>query len=239
MKKTLCAILCYNNKKTILKVVKEKKKLKNICDVVFINDGSTDNTNKILDNKKLIVINHKKNLGYGLAVKSAFKYAKNNKYSYLAIFPADNQRYVEDLVSMINSIQNFSYDLVLGSKYKILKKIPLHRKIGNVFFSLFAKIIWNCQLKDVLSGFKIYKINSFYKYLGDLPNDYSFDLVLTQLMNLNNMKFKELDVKCRYNNNTSSMKGVFKFDKKNIFFVGLKMIFDALIFFINHNHTKN
>ena len=117
MKKTLCAILCYNNKKTIPKVIKEKKKLINICDVVFINDGSTDDTNKFLNLKKFNVINHKKNLGYGQAVKTALNYANKNKYKYLAIFPADNQRYVEDLILMIKSMQHSSYDLVLGSKY--------------------------------------------------------------------------------------------------------------------------
>ena len=140
---------------------------------------------------------------------------------------------------MINNMNHFSYDLVLGSKYQILEKIPLHRKIGNVFFSFVAKIFRRCQLKDVLSGFKIYKINSFYKYLHILPNDYSFDLVLSQLISLNKMKFKEIDVKCRYNNNTTSMKGIFKLDKKNILFVGLKMITDTLRFFIKYKNIKN
>ena len=85
MKKFLCAILCYNNIKTISKVLQEKKKLKNTCDFIFINDGSADGTTKFLSSLKLPTINHKKNLGYGQAVKSAFKYAKRNKYKYLGI----------------------------------------------------------------------------------------------------------------------------------------------------------
>lgn len=239
MKKTLCAILTYNNSNTIFKVIQEKKKLKNICDVIFINDGSTDRTAKVLKSHKFILINHKKNLGYGQAVKSAFKYARNHKYKYLAIFPADNQRYVKDLKVMIKNIEKFSFDLVLGSKYQLLKKIPLYRKIGNIFFSSIAKVLWNCKIEDVLSGFKIYKIKLFYKYLDILPNDYSFDIVISQLVSLNKMKFKELNVKCRYNKNTTSMKGIFKFHKKNIIFIGLKMIVDSMLFYLKYKFIRN
>ena len=47
MIKMLCAVLCYNNEKTIRKVIKETYKIKNKFDIIFINDGSTDKTKKI------------------------------------------------------------------------------------------------------------------------------------------------------------------------------------------------
>ena len=238
MKKTLCAILCYNNENTISKVIKEKKLFEGICDIIFINDGSTDNTSNLLKSFKFVTLNHKKNMGYGQAVKSAFKYSRNKKYHYLAILPGDNQRHVRDMIKMIKTAEQFSFDLVIGSKYKILKKIPAHRKIGNIFFSNMAKKIWNCKIIDVLSGFKIYKTKSFYKFLEILPNDYSFDVVLSQLLSFEKMKFKELNVKCRYNKNTSSMMGIFKLDKKNIVFIGLKMITDTLIFYFKYKFVN-
>ena len=51
--------------------------------------------------------------------------------------------------------------MVSGSKYNLLKQIPFHRKIGNIFFSKIAKILWNSKINDVLTGFKIYKIDSY------------------------------------------------------------------------------
>lgn len=239
MKKTLCAILCYNNKNTIAKVMEEEKKLKKICDIVFINDGSTDSTAKILKSFNYNTINHKKNMGYGQAVKSAFKYASNKNYSYLSIFPADNQRYGEDLIKMIKVIEQSYSDLIIGSKYNVLEKIPLHRKMGNIFFSYIARKFWNSKITDVLSGFKIYRTKSFYKYLSILPNDYSFDIVLSQLTSFKKLKLKELNVRCRYNNDTSSMMGIFKFHRKNIFFIGSKMIFDILFFYLRYKFIYN
>jgi len=234
MKKILCAILCFNNEKTLLKVIKNTKKILNKCDLIFINDGSFDKTNEILFSFNLKTITHKNNLGYGQAMKSAFKYSKKKNYKYLAILPADNQRYVDDLISMSKIIELSGLDMVVGSKYKLLKKIPLQRKLGNIFFSIIAKYFWNSNIRDVLSGFKIYRVNSFHKYLNFLPNDYSFDIVLSLIVSLKKMKIHELDVRCRYGKYTSSMKGIFKIHKKNIFFIGLMMIINLITFFLRY-----
>lgn len=228
----LCAVLCYNNENTIHKVIKEINNIKKKFDIIFINDGSTDKTKKILNSTKNKIINHKRNLGYGGAVNSAIRYAKVKKYKYFVIFPGDNQRYIKDLLTMSRIIESSKLDLIIGSKYKILKKIPFHRKIGNIFFSKIAKKFWNSKINDVLSGFKIYRVNAFYKYHKILPNNYSFDIVLSQLISFKKLKFREISVGCRYNIHTTSMKGFFKIHKKNILFIGIMMIIDILTFFI-------
>lgn len=230
MKKFLCAILCYNNEKTLIKVIKNTKKIKRIFDLVYINDGSSDKTKKILSFNNLKTITHKRNLGYGQAVKTAFKYSKKNNYKYLAIFPGDNQRYIDDLMNMKKTIELLNSDIVVGSKYKLLKEIPIQRKIGNIFFSKIAKYIWKSNFSDVLSGFKIYKVNSFYKYLNFLPNDYSFDIILSLLVSLKKMETHELNVKCRYGKYTSSMKGILKIHRKNIFFIAVMMLLNIITF---------
>ena len=230
--KIICAVLCYNSEKTIKDVLNKTKQVKNKFDFLFIDDGSTDNTSKILNSFKIKKIKHKKNKGYGSAVKSAFKYAKTNNYKYLAVFPGDNQRYIKDLIIMSNVIKKNNLDMVSGSKYNLLKKIPLHRKIGNIFFSKIASKIWDSEIKDVLTGFKIYKVSSIFKYLTYFPNNYSFDIVLNQIVSLKKMKTKEIYVKCRYNKHTTSMKGFFKIHKKNIGIIGFLMILNSLFFFI-------
>jgi len=239
MNKILCAVLCYNNDNTIRKVINDTCKIKKKFDVIFINDGSSDNTKKILYLFKTKVINHNKNLGYGGAVNSAFKYAIKKKYKYLAIFPGDNQRYIRDLLKMYQTIKSSKLDLIVGSKYKILADIPLHRKIGNIFFSKIAKIFWNSKIKDVLSGFKIYKVGAYRKYYKFFPNNYSFDLVLSQLVSLKQLKFSEIHVKCRYNIHTTSMENFYKFNKKNIIFIATMMLIDVIKFFFKYKLKIN
>lgn len=231
MTKILCAVLCYNNEKTIPKVIKETNKVKKRYDIIFINDGSSDKTKKILNSYKTKILNHKKNLGYGGAVNTAIKYAKIKKYKFLAIFPGDNQRYIKDLNIMSEIIKSSKIDIVIGSKYEILKKIPFHRKMGNIFFSIIARKLWKSKIKDVLSGFKVYRVDALYKYIKFFPNNYSLDIVLNQLISFKKLNVREVSVKCRYNKHTTNMKGIFKIHKKNIIFIGIVMIFDIFIFF--------
>ncbi len=135
---------------------------------------------------------------------------------------------------MSRTIRKNKLDLVIGSKYKVLKKIPFHRKIGNVFFSKLAKKFWNSKIQDVLSGFKIYRLESIYKYQDLFPNNYSFDIILSQLVSFKKLNVREIPVKCRYNIHTTSMKGVFKIHKKNILFIGVMMIVDTMLFYLKY-----
>ena len=50
---------------------------------------------------------------------------------------------------MINLSKNNKFDLVSGSKFKKIKLLPTHRKIGNLFYSKLAKILWGSKLEDV------------------------------------------------------------------------------------------
>ena len=95
-KKILCGILCFNNEKVIKKLIKDIKLIEKKVYLIFINDHSTDKTLEILKNRKKKIISHKKNLGYGAAVKSAYTHAIKKKYEVLTIFPGDYQRSIND-----------------------------------------------------------------------------------------------------------------------------------------------
>tara|TARA_Y100000992_G_C21249669_1_gene485168 strand:- start:500 stop:1225 length:726 start_codon:yes stop_codon:yes gene_type:complete len=238
IKKIICGVLCFNNEKTIHKVIKDLNKIKSKIDFIFIDDCSSDKTLKILKKANKKIISHKKNLGYGAAVKSSFKYANNNKYDFLIIFPGDNQRSIKDLLRLINHQKNFDYDLVSGSKFKTQNKLFITRKFGNILFSKFAKFFWNSNFKDNLSGFKIYKIKTFRKIIPLLGNDYSFDICLNQIIFRKKISCAEILVDCKYNQNTTKMRSIFDLSKKNIVFIGIKMISDSIIIFLKIKFLK-
>ncbi|MDB2710019.1 glycosyltransferase family 2 protein [Candidatus Pelagibacter bacterium] len=227
-KKILCGILCFNNEKVINKLIKDIKLIEKKVDLIFINDHSTDKTLEILKNRKKKIISHKKNLGYGAAVKSAYTHAIKKKYEVLTIFPGDYQRSINDLLKLIDHQKKKNYDLVSGSKFLAQNKLFISRKFGNIFFSSFAKFFWNSKFEDNLSGFKVYKVSRFKKIIKRLPDDYSFDICLNQIIFRNNFYCSELRVNCKYNAQTSKMKNIFNFSRKNILFIGLKMILNSL-----------
>ena len=107
---------CYNDQNTIGKLVIESfqilKKYSSEYEVIVIDDGSKDNSREILKKlslkyKKLKLIFHKKNKGYGGALKSGFRAASKNLIFYT---DGDGQYDVFRFLSLRRSL-TFAYDL--------------------------------------------------------------------------------------------------------------------------------
>ena len=76
MTEGLVIIPAYNEAENIEKVLRDIDELKLGLDVLVIDDGSNDNTRKIVLEAGGMVIAHPFNLGYGSALQTGFKYAK-------------------------------------------------------------------------------------------------------------------------------------------------------------------
>jgi hypothetical protein len=241
MIKIVCAILCYNNSKIIQKLINDIKSFNKInkIDLIFVDDFSKDNTKNIILSNNLKIIKHNTNLGYGAAVKSAFSYAIKNKKDFLIIFPGDYQRSLKDLELMIKLSKQKKFELISGSKFKKIQYLPKHRKFGNLFYSKLAKYLWKSELEDVLSGFKSYKIKKFKNIFKKLPNNYSFDIVLNQIISREKIICKEFDAEVKYNKETTKMKSFFHLGKKNILYIGINMFIITIYKFIELNLFKN
>lgn len=210
--KVLCAIPCFNESYNLPNLFNDLAltNVANICDIIFINDFSSDNSKELILNEGYQLINHKENLGYGQSVQSGYNYAVQNCYEAIIIFPGDHQRSASDLIKLIEKYRNSDYDIVTGSKFHIYsqKYGPIRRRIGNQIFSKMAKYLWGSPIEDVLSGFKIYNINKVKPFFDILPKGYPFDIVFSLYAARFDLKVSELPVNCRYDDHTTKMKSV-------------------------------
>ena len=91
-------------KKTNQNIIKAIKKSKIInYEIIFINDCSTDGSNKILkelkkNNKKIRVYNNFTNIGQGLSIQRGYKVAKKN---YVCWIPSDNNLKYQEIVKFL------------------------------------------------------------------------------------------------------------------------------------------
>ena len=112
-------IICaYNEEKNILKTLLEVEKacyessISNY-EIISIDDGSTDNTNIILNNfkneknKKINIIKNKKNLGYGASVKIGANHASKE---YITWIPGDNSHHASEISKLLNLLKK--YDII-------------------------------------------------------------------------------------------------------------------------------
>ena len=87
--KVVIAIPCYNTEGTISDVITETKKY--VDEVIVIDDGSTDRTADVARKAGARVISHKKNKGYGEAIKSCFAASQAKDLDVLVIIDGDGQ----------------------------------------------------------------------------------------------------------------------------------------------------
>ena len=153
--KITIGIPAYNEEKNIASII---IKLKKITDSIIVcDDGSSDMTSDISKNLGAIVITHKKNMGYGVAINSIFQKAKELNIDLLVTFDADGQHRVEDIEKVVEPIKNNTADLVIGSRFLDKKSnVPNYRKIGIKVITKITNVSIKKKLTDSQSGFRAY-----------------------------------------------------------------------------------
>lgn len=158
----------YNEEKTIEEILIRLNKVKLDCqkEIIVINDGSTDETGKIIDKLKLKIKNmkivfHKKNLGKGTAIKNGIKKASGES---ILIQDADLEYNPEEIPKLILPLMRSKNKdwlkkktvAIYGSRFKNGKAIlPKLYLLGNKILTNLTNLLYGVNLTDMETGYKI------------------------------------------------------------------------------------
>lgn len=204
---------CFNEIKTINKIIKKLIKLKKNIRIILIDDGSTDGTKEFIHKKikKKIYkfIDLKRNHGKGYAINKAKKYVKNN--SFVIIQDADLEYDVKDLMKIFNFFKkNKNNKVIYGSRFinKDFNEIysnfnnEIIRIIGNKFLTAFSNFLNGQNLTDAHTCYKAFDSNIF-KKIKLFENGFSFCPEINTKISLQGIKIKEIPI--RYFSRTKEM----------------------------------
>jgi len=121
-------------------------------EVIYVDDGSTDNTLDVLrklDDVKIIVF--RRNFGQTAALNSGFSHARGD---IIVVLDADLQNDPEDIPKLIDKI-NEGYDVVSGWRHP--RKDPLNKKIPSFFSNWLHRFITGVSIHDSGCSLKAYK----------------------------------------------------------------------------------
>lgn len=128
-----------------------------VCDyeLVIVDDGSRDGTTELADglarrNRRIQVVHHPVNRGYGAALTSGFAAARGD---YIMFMDADRQFDIADL-SLLGPFVG-KYDIVAG--YRIDRQDARHRILYAHLFKVAMRLLFGIRLRDIDCAFKVFR----------------------------------------------------------------------------------
>lgn len=215
MKDLTVIIPAYNEEAGILGTLKEVKKQCKDSKILVVNDCSSDNTAKIIKESKIKnvkVITHKKNMGYGVALKTGFR---ESKTKYVAFLDAD-MTYPPKYLPQMYKLCTKGYDFVWGNRFGgKINGMPTIRKLGNRFLYYFYRLWTGVDPKDPTSGLRMFR-RDVLKKLDYLTLPPGLDVITALTKRITSRKLKFIVIPIDYYDRKGS-------SKLNVITVFLKM----------------
>jgi glycosyltransferase involved in cell wall biosynthesis len=181
----------FNEGKNIASIIAQLKKKYAL--IIVCDDGSSDFTSVIAEEMGAIVIKHKKNLGYGAAIRSLFLKAQELDCDILVTFDSDGQHKISDIESVIQPIENKQANIVIGSRFlgNIEGDVPSYRKLGIKAITNLVNSNTGNKITDSQSGFRGYDKKTLEKII---PSESGMGVSTEILIKANKHEFKIIEV---------------------------------------------
>ncbi len=194
-KKIAVLIPCYNESKTIKKVVRDYKKELPEADIYVYDNNSTDNTDEIA-RKAGAIVRYEYRQGKGNVIRTMFREIEADCYLMIDgddTYPSENAR------EMCELILEKKADMVIGdrlsSTYFKENKRPFHN-FGNKIVRKFINKIFHNNIKDIMTGYRAFSYE-FVKGFPVLSKGFEIETEMTIHAVDKNYKLVEIPVQYR------------------------------------------
>jgi len=178
--RTCVIVPTYNNAGTIIDVLDRLQPY--IDDIIVVNDGSTDNTQQLLETypNPITIVSYPKNGGKGHALKKGFDRALDMSFTYAVTIDSDGQHYPEDLPRLAEAMKQYPDALIVGNRKLIQDNMPGKNSFANYFSNFWFMVQTWQYLPDTQTGYRVYPLTEL-KGLDLLTSRYEAELELLVL----------------------------------------------------------
>jgi len=206
---------------TVINLVGVFKKEKVNYELVLVNHGSSDNTQKILErlakkNERLNVINLEKNLSYGGGIQYGFEHSNGD---YIGFTCADEEVSAEDVFKIYDKLRHSDFDV--SKSRRMDRKDGLFRKFTSFVFNSLISIRFNLRLNDI-NGYPIFMKRKLFPSVKTKETAYLFNLDF--LRNMKGAGYKIIEIPITHHER-----------KKGKSYMKLSRIFEMALGFIRYS----
>lgn len=216
MDKIAVLIPCYNEEKTIEKVIKDSLRALPESTIYVYDNNSTDRT-AVIAAESGAVVRHEHMQGKGNVIRRMFR--EIDAESYIMV-DGDDTYPMEFAREMVDKVLKNNADMVVGdrlsSTYFQENKRPFHN-FGNSLVRKSINWLFNCDIKDIMTGFRAFSYQ-FVKTFPVMSKGFEIETEMTIHAVSNNMQVENVIVEYRDRPEGSE-------SKLNTYSDGMKVLF--------------
>lgn len=144
----------YNEATVVGSVIKDLRR--EFPNVVCVDDGSSDGSQRVAREAGAVVVQHPINLGQGAALQTGIEFAlQDPSMTSVVTFDADGQHRVADAVAMVDRINSGEAEVVLGSRFLDDRtKITRRKRIVLKTAAIQSRMATGMNLTDAHNGLR-------------------------------------------------------------------------------------
>lgn len=172
--RTLFIVPAHDERQALSGVIADLREHCSACDIVVVNDGSTDGTGDVARALGARVLDLPCNLGIGAAVQTGLLFARQQGYDVAVQFDGDGQHRADQVALLLAPLLAGEADVVIGSRFleKSDYRPPLMRRIGIAVFRWVNSLVLKRKITDSTSGFRSYNAAAIGFLAREYPHDY-------------------------------------------------------------------
>lgn len=172
--KILVIVPAYNEERCISGVLRDLREHAPAVDVLVVDDGSTDATQRVAAGEGAKVVRLPFNLGIGGAMQTGYRYARQRGYDVAVQFDGDGQHRAAEIEKLLTPLRRGDADIVVGSRFleKGDYKAPVFRRLGIWIFSSVLSVVLGMRVTDTTSGFRAVNRKVIGFFSRAYPDDY-------------------------------------------------------------------
>ena len=156
MIKNLCILIPSDNEsKTIGRIIRHLKGRGLV--VYVVDDGSIDDTAKIAESEKAVVLKHRENKGKGASLIEGFRHVLKKNYDAVLVMDGDNQHDPSDINNFVEEANQTGADMVIGNRMNDTSSMPYIRTVTNKWMSGIISFLSGQRILDSQCGFRLIK----------------------------------------------------------------------------------